>query len=174
MPKRDPLPVVIDVLLPTDPDIDAINAISDASFSLTTRTEAREEISRPFTHAWVARSAGKAQRGEPVGYIVTWHVADELHVLNIATAAVHRRRGVGMALMAEALRYVHERKIRLVVLEVRLSNEPAILLYRSLGFFAIGLRPGYYSDNGEDALEMVLVLDPETGTVVPGRDEVRT
>jgi len=174
MPKRAPLPVVIDILLPTDPDIDAINAISDASFSLTTRTDAREEISRPFTHAWVARAPSRAQRGAPVGYIVTWHVADELHVLNVATAAPHRRRGVGMALMAEALRYVRERKIRLVVLEVRLSNEPAIQLYRTLGFFAIGLRPGYYSDNGEDALEMVLVFDPETGVVVPGRDEVRT
>jgi ribosomal-protein-alanine N-acetyltransferase len=35
------------------------------------------------------------------------------------------------------------------------------------------VRPGYYADNGEDAIEMVLEIDPETGRVVPGRDEIR-
>jgi [ribosomal protein S18]-alanine N-acetyltransferase len=173
MTKPEPLPVVIEALLPEDPDIDAINAIGESSFSTSTRMDAREEICRPFTHAWVARLPSRAGRGQPVGYIVTWHVADELHVLNVATSAQHRRRGVGLALMQSALSYAHERQIRLIVLEVRLGNHPAVQMYRSMGFFAIGLRPGYYADNGEDALEMVLVFDPETGRVVPGRDEVR-
>jgi ribosomal-protein-alanine N-acetyltransferase len=39
-------------------------------------------------------------------------------------------------------------------LEVRLSNEPARLLYQRFGFRPVGLRPRYYSDNGEDALIM--------------------
>jgi ribosomal-protein-alanine N-acetyltransferase len=173
MPKQDDLPIAIEVLQPNDPDLTEINAIGESSFSLTTRMDAREELSRPFTHAWVARLPGRSGRGTPVAYIVTWHVADELHVLNIATASLYRRRGIGLALMNVALDYARERKVRLIVLEVRLSNEPAIQMYRNLGFFAIGLRPGYYADNGEDALEMVLVLDPETGRVVPGRDEVR-
>jgi ribosomal-protein-alanine N-acetyltransferase len=172
MQKPDPLPVVIDVLSPTDADLEAINRIGQESFSSSTLADAREEISRPFTHAWVARLPSRTGRGAPVGYIVTWHVADELHVLNVATLLSQRRRGVGRALMDVSLAYARERKIRLVVLEVRFGNKAAIQLYRTLGFFAIGLRPGYYADNGEDALEMVLVLDPETGQVVPGRDEV--
>ena len=39
-------------------------------------------------------------------------------------------------------------------LEVRVSNDPAIELYRSFGFVATGVRRGYYSDNREDALIM--------------------
>ena len=34
------------------------------------------------------------------------------------------------------------------------GNEPAIKLYEGLGFKAEGIRPGYYEDNGEDALIM--------------------
>jgi len=37
---------------------------------------------------------------------------------------------------------------------VRVSNEPAIELYRTYGFVATGVRKGYYNDNREDALIM--------------------
>jgi ribosomal-protein-alanine N-acetyltransferase len=37
---------------------------------------------------------------------------------------------------------------------VRLSNEAARLLYGRFGFRPVGVRPRYYSDNGEDALIM--------------------
>ncbi|MEF2678977.1 MAG: ribosomal-protein-alanine N-acetyltransferase, partial [Bilophila wadsworthia] len=38
------------------------------------------------------------------------------------------------------------------VLEVRISNAPAIHLYESFGFRQAGKRRGYYQDTGEDAL----------------------
>ena len=37
---------------------------------------------------------------------------------------------------------------------MRLSNLPARRLYEKYGFRPVGLRPRYYSDNGEDALIM--------------------
>ena len=37
----------------------------------------------------------------------------------------------------------------------------------------LGVRVGYYSDNNEDAVEMMLALDPSTGRALPGRDEIR-
>jgi ribosomal-protein-alanine N-acetyltransferase len=43
---------------------------------------------------------------------------------------------------------------RVATLEVRLTNEPARLLYGRFGFRPVGVRPRYYSDNGEDALIM--------------------
>jgi len=49
---------------------------------------------------------------------------------------------------------------------------PAIALYRALGFFAMGVRARYYPDD-EDAIEMVLAFDIETGEIVPHADEVR-
>jgi len=42
---------------------------------------------------------------------------------------------------------------------VRKANEAAQKLYHALGFMAKGVRKGYYSDDGEDALVMVLELD---------------
>jgi len=47
---------------------------------------------------------------------------------------------------------------RLVLLEARASNEPALALYRSAGFFVTDVRRAYYSDNGEDAVVMRLEL----------------
>lgn len=41
-----------------------------------------------------------------------------------------------------------------VTLEVRASNHGARAFYRRHGFAETGLRPGYYSDNGEDAVIM--------------------
>ena len=48
-------------------------------------------------------------------------------------------------------------------LEVRVSNEAAISLYRRKGFLEHGIRPGYYSDNGEDAIIMWRGGGPEGG-----------
>ena len=56
---------------------------------------------------------------------------------------------------------------RLVLLEARTSNEAALALYRSAGFFVTDVRRAYYSDNGEDAVVMRLELsspNPEPGS----------
>jgi ribosomal-protein-alanine N-acetyltransferase len=63
--------------------------------------------------------------------------------------------------------------VRLLLLEVRRSNRPALGLYRRLGFSVAALRRGYYSDTGEDGIEMNLVLDPATGLILPGSDQFR-
>jgi ribosomal-protein-alanine N-acetyltransferase len=41
-----------------------------------------------------------------------------------------------------------------VYLEVRTDNEPAIELYRGLGFVEVGLRKRYYRASGADAFTM--------------------
>jgi ribosomal-protein-alanine N-acetyltransferase len=37
-------------------------------------------------------------------------------------------------------------------LEVRAGNAPAIAMYESMGYRRVGVRRGYYADNGEDAV----------------------
>jgi [ribosomal protein S18]-alanine N-acetyltransferase len=128
----------------------------------------RQELARSWSRLWVAREADEL----PIAFLVAWHVADELHVLNVATRADRRRRGIARALLDEAIAYARTRGIHHVLLEVRRSNRPAIALYRAVGFFAMGVRARYYPDN-EDAVEMVLMLDPVTGSVVAHADEVR-
>jgi ribosomal-protein-alanine N-acetyltransferase len=130
----------------------------------------REELRRPWSRLWVAREDETG--GEIVAFVVAWHVSDELHVLNVATRADRRRRGIGRAMMSETLAYGRRNAVRHVLLEVRRSNRAAIAMYRGLGFFAMGVRARYYPDD-EDAVEMVLTLDPETGAIIPHTDEVR-
>jgi ribosomal-protein-alanine N-acetyltransferase len=126
------------------------------------------ELERPWARFWVARATPSAP---PVAFLLAWVVADELHLHHIATDPVHRRKGAARALIAALLAHGASVQSRLVLLEVRRSNRPAIRLYRGFGFTAMGLRRDYYAD-GEDAIEMRLTLDPKTGRVVPGRDEV--
>jgi ribosomal-protein-alanine N-acetyltransferase len=59
------------------------------------------------------------------------------------------------------------------LLEVRRSNRVAIRLYRGHGFRPIGVRRRYYADNAEDAIEMMLALDPDTGGIVSLVDEIQ-
>ena len=147
-------------------DVDAFAraSLQEPTFALATEAE------RAWARLWVARPhAG----GTAIGFLVAWHVADELHVLSVAVEPSLRRRGVGRALMNAALDYGRTNRVRLVLLEVRRSNRPAIKLYRSLAFSAMGVRPEYYADTGEDAVEMSLTLDPATGAPISTRDEVR-
>jgi ribosomal-protein-alanine N-acetyltransferase len=151
-------------------DVGEVAAIDAATFPQTRPAEehVREELSRPWTHAWVARLA----HGDAVvGYLISWHVADELHILQVAAAVAERRKGIGRALVDEVLAYAAREGVRLVLLEVRRSNAAAIALYRRVGFIASNVRRRYYTD-GEDAVEMVLELDPATGARVPRADEV--
>ena len=158
--------VRIEVL--ADGDVPVVAAIDEEAFPQTRPAEEhiREEMSRPWTRAWAAHGDAGV-----VGYLLSWHVADELHILQVATETRERRRGVGRALVERALAFAVAEKVRLVLLEVRRSNVAAIALYRGLGFSAVNVRRGYYA-NGEDAVEMLVELDPG-GARVPRVDEVK-
>jgi [ribosomal protein S18]-alanine N-acetyltransferase len=167
------LPFIVERITNADvaADLSAVEDIARTSFSDGGFSVA-EEIARPWSRIWVARPDA-APPEVPIAFLVAWHVADELHVLNIATEPAMRRRGIARLLMDVALEYARDARIRIVLLEVRRSNRAAIKLYRGLGFTAMGVRPGYYADNDEDAIEMMLALDPNTGRILPGRDEIR-
>ncbi|HEY3819363.1 MAG TPA: ribosomal protein S18-alanine N-acetyltransferase [Polyangiaceae bacterium] len=149
-----------------DGDLCAVAAIDGAT--RMDEAQLKEELGRPWARLWVARE----ENGEVAAFLVSWHVADELHVLNVATREDRRRRGIGRALMDVVVGYARSHHVKHVLLEVRRSNAPAIALYRCVGFFAMGVRARYYPDD-EDAVEMVLMLDPDTGAVVAHADEVR-
>jgi len=121
------------------------------------------ELAREIALPWVLRNSSS---GEPLAFSLAWSVADELQLLDMASHPRHRRQGHGRALLSELLHYARDQRKRLFLLEVRQSNEAAIRLYRSVGFATTGVRRGYYSDTGEDALEMRVTFDPSTGQIV--------
>ena len=71
-------------------------------------------------------------------------------------APEHRREGVGRALMISLLSKAKALGMTCSTLEVRISNEAAILLYEDLGYVRVAVRKGYYPDNQEDAVIMWL------------------
>lgn len=139
------------------PEADELAAIAATAFAGPWFSPI-DELEKPWARVWVARDKRAARA---VGFLVAWHVVDELHVLHVATAIDMRRRGVGSALVAEAVAYARANVVRLCLLEVRRSNDPAIRLYEKYGFVVEHVRPKYYSDNDEDALEMWLMLGAE-------------
>ncbi len=88
-----------------------------------------------------------------VGYLICSRYEEVWHVMNVAVADEHQRKGVASALLAELYGRVDDAQARFT-LEVRCSNRIAIHLYEREGFRAAGLRTRYYQDNGEDALVM--------------------
>ena len=130
----------------------AIDAEAFSSIELGERS-LREELTRPWAHLRGAHDA----EGALTGYLLFWHVVDELHLLNVAVDARARRRGIGRALMDDLLTYARAHAIARILLEVRKTNAPAIAMYRSLGFEEFNVRERYYAD-GEDASEMSLVI----------------
>ena len=118
----------------------------------------RNEMTNPIARMLV----GRVDRlpGKPVaGYVVFWRVADEMHLHNIAVRKDLRRTRIASFLLREAFRASQSEGAQRVTLEVRRSNLPAQNLYEKFGFSVKGVRPGYYSDTGEDALIFWADLD---------------
>jgi ribosomal-protein-alanine N-acetyltransferase len=94
------------------------------------------------------------QDEELAGYLICSRYDRVWHLMNVAVAPGHRRRGIATRLIS---RLFEEGEGRLpFTLEVRVSNHEAIAMYERLGFRSAGVRPRYYQDNGEDALIMWL------------------
>jgi len=98
---------------------------------------------------WVCRRAG-----EIIGYFVVMLALDEAHLLTISVAERHQGKGYGARLLRHAMAIARECGAKVLLLEVRPSNDKALAMYRHFGFAQIGVRRGYYpATNGrEDAL----------------------
>ena len=93
-----------------------------------------------------------------VGFGSLMEVYDEIHITNLAVVPGHRRKGIGRRLLSELINKKSSEDINDVILEVRVSNLPAIALYGSYGFEPLGIRKKYYEDEKEDALVMRYAL----------------
>jgi len=107
------------------------------------------ELSLKFSHNFVLDLLGII-----IGYINFWVVAGEMHIMSIAVHEDHRQKRVGTMLLEKSLVYARRHGAEYAYLEVRKSNDAGIALYRGMGFEVVGVREGYYTDTGEDALVM--------------------
>lgn len=129
---------------------------------------------RTFTLPWslavftgqIARSSGIALvcevEGETVAYLIADMFVDVWHLMNLAVREDCRRRRIGSELLEAYFSITERHPHRGHTLEVRTSNAGAIELYKSFGFVTTGVRPGYYSDDHEDAVIMWRDWEGET------------
>ena len=125
-------------------DAEAIRGLDGLSAS--TRRLLDADLARSDRVVVVAR-----QDGRVVGVATANVATEEAHLLDLAVATTHRRRGLGSELLRTVRAVARdERGATAMTLEVRASNAPARALYGLLGFDEVGRRPGYYADGGPD------------------------
>lgn len=132
-------------------DVAAITEIEHEAF---TSPWTREAFVNELTNNHFARYLVMVKDGEIIGYSGMWVIIDEAHVTNIAVRSDYQGKKLGSLLLSELQKVAVFCGARRMTLEVRVSNERAQRMYRKFGFEPSGIRPGYYTDNGEDALIM--------------------
>ena len=154
LPKRDNLYIRKMTLA----DLPQVEALEKASFTAPWPGGSFEYELQPdsFSICLVAIDGARKEGEDLCGAIVAWRIVDSLEIGTISVAGDYRHKGLGRDLLAHAMLLSQEQGVIEAILEVRASNQDALRLYYGLGFETVGIRPGYYEDNNEDALLLTL------------------
>ena len=105
-----------------------------------------------------------AEQGEKVvGFMIYELHKNKLHILNFAVHPSCRRLGVGAQMTAKLVSKLSSHRRTRITLEVRETNLPAQLFFRSQTFRAVRVLRGFYEDSGEDAFLMQYRLADDVG-----------
>ena len=139
-------------------DVDQVHQLDVLSFSLPwpERSFRFELTENPASRMWVAELASSSEDSRVIGMLGLWFIIDEIHIGTLAVLPDFRKKGIAQKLLILALMDACHEGASRAYLEVRQSNQAAQVLYKKFGFKITGIRPHYYSDNGEDALMMTL------------------
>lgn len=138
----------------TDQDLPQVLLIEQQSFPVPFS----EKLFRMEIQLEIAQILVVKEGEQVLGYIDYWFVIPEIHLVNIAVDPVKRRKGIGALMMRHMIGDARKNHVEEIILDVRVSNEKALALYKGLGFRKLSVRKGYYQDNKEDALVMRLKL----------------
>jgi ribosomal-protein-alanine N-acetyltransferase len=94
------------------------------------------------------------------GFILCRALAGEAEVLTLAIEPDLRGQGLGQALLQAAIGVAHAKGAEAMFLEVAADNRPAIALYRRNGFDQVGLRRGYYPNQGGAPVDALVYRRP--------------
>ena len=129
-------------------DVPAIAELEKICFSDPwSENSIASELDNRLSYWLVAEDNGKI-----AGYVGSQSVLDAADMMNLAVSPNYRQQGVGQALVNGLVQHLQQNNVIALLLEVRVSNIPAISLYEKLGFVQVGRRPKYYHNPREDAL----------------------
>jgi ribosomal-protein-alanine N-acetyltransferase len=136
-------------------DVEVVAAIESDTFTSPWSVETFTNLlDRPGLELLVLEQEGEGV----IGYAVLWCILEQGELANVAVTPRVRGKGLGAYLLSRVLDVARERSVQTVFLEVRVSNERALDLYRRFGFKDVGRRKGYYDNPREDALIMAAKL----------------
>jgi ribosomal-protein-alanine N-acetyltransferase len=131
--------------------IDGVLEVDSLSFSVPWSRDSfeKEAVQNDFAHYVVALCGGRV-----IGYGGVWIIAGEGQITNIAVHPGFRGIGAARGMLEALIEICRSESVSDMTLEVRVSNAPAISLYKKYGFVEEGVRKQFYPDNKEDALIM--------------------
>ena len=142
-------------------DLDRIMAVMEGAFDPAygeawTRRQVSDSLVLPNTHYLLAGADGRMPGdGAPAaGFALSRGAADEEELLLIAVDPVHRRRGIGGALLGRFVAAARARGARRLFLEMREGNR-AEVLYLRYGFESVGRRRHYYRRGSGGPLDAI-------------------
>ncbi|MBN2340333.1 MAG: ribosomal protein S18-alanine N-acetyltransferase [Deltaproteobacteria bacterium] len=141
----------IQIASATAEHLDAICNIENTCF-LTPWT--KDAVQSEISDIGWSRTIVALRESQVLGYCLYWLVADEIQLLKVAVHPQYQRKGVGGSMLQHIIHDGLSKKIHSITLELRASNPAARRLYEKLNFQVTGIRRGYYTDTGDDALLM--------------------
>ena len=114
----------------------------------------RNMLAEELNNALSAMLVALDDSGRVVGYAGVQVILDEGYITNVAVRPECRRQGIAGKLLDVFLNFAQGNRLAFLTLEVRASNEAAIILYGRHGFRGVGRRRNYYEHPREDAIIM--------------------
>ena len=140
---------------PVESDLQAAFDISENSFSQPWSLSAIEQA---FFKGENYTCIVAEYQNKLIGYIIAQTVLDEAEIVIVAVKEKFRNNKVAFNMMKEFEALLKEKNMTYCLLEVRVSNDSAIKLYRNLGFESKGIRKEFYTHPLEDAYIMTKEL----------------
>lgn len=151
MTRRTGTDMTPPVVAMTPADVPAVTAMAAGVYRRPWSAGLFEaELGRSDRYYRVARSPA----GALLGYAGGMTVLDEAHITTVVVDPEHRGRLIGSRLVLAVMEAVVAAGSTAATLEVAAANVAAQRLYARFGFAPVGLRRGYYADDGEDAIIM--------------------
>jgi ribosomal-protein-alanine N-acetyltransferase len=141
-------------------DLDAVLALERVAYSHPwTRGNFIDSL-----HAGYLAQTLRDGSGALVGYYLAMPGVDEMHLLNLTVAPAWQRLGHARHMLDDLVDECRARTLHKLWLEVRVSNQRALMLYERYGFARVGVRRDYYpfsATQREDAVVMSLDVEPD-------------
>jgi [ribosomal protein S18]-alanine N-acetyltransferase len=141
--------------------VDIIRIAEECGLSPWSAEDYFEESKRNDSNLLLLRD----DNGETIGFLVGRRVlsaTSETHfdaeIYNIGVRKSFQRSGCGTILLEEFIKRCVSELVETVWLDVRISNNSAILFYSRFGFAEFTLRSRFYNDPVEDGMVMKLTI----------------